>query len=54
MVNINARIQNFSRHLILNVQNQARLISAPVSKALVIFAGLSAAISSNSFNKFIS
>lgn len=42
------------RHLILNVQKQARLISARISKALVISAGLSAAISSNSFNNLFS
>lgn len=45
---------NFSRHLILNVQKQACLISARISRALVILAGLSAAISSNSFNNLFS
>lgn len=47
MVNINARIHNFFCRLILNVQKQACVISARISKALVIFAGLSTSISSN-------
>lgn len=44
----------FFHHLIFNVQKEACAVSARISKALVILAGLSTSISSNSFNNLFS
>lgn len=55
MVNRQTRIRNFFfRHLILNAQKQACAISARTGRALVMLAGLSTSISSNSFNNLLS
>lgn len=44
----------FFRRLIWNAQKQACVVSARIHRALVILAGLSTSISSNSFNNLVS